>query len=433
MILNRIAKRSGSSWSPLGTGMNGRVWVLEVLDDGSGPALYAGGEFTTAGGVSAIHVAKWDGTTWTALGSGLGTVYALTVFDDGGGPALYAGGANFVVRWDGSSWSSFGGISMVDVHALTVFDDGGGPELYGGVTRYHDDRNDIWYVDLLKWDGALWRIVIELQGTQSPFTALTTFDDGSGSALFVGVFDGFDSGVYRYRGGSSSYLGGPLAYAFAAFDDASGPALYAGGFDGYSAKWNGSSWSSLGGGTNGTVRSLAVFDDGGGADLIVGGEFTSALDSHDSFIAEWQACTDRTAPTISCPSGLIVVDDRSSPGEIVDFTVTATDPCNAEAPTVVCVPPSGSFFPRGKTLVTAPRRTRRTSRRARSRSRCRSRRACAEAPSGPPPRRTPRLGLRRAREGNGDSCHASRSVLHRPRLAGVSSRLTPFSSLTAPS
>ena len=35
--------------------------------DGS---LYAGGGFTTAGGVAANNIAKWDGTTssWSALG-----------------------------------------------------------------------------------------------------------------------------------------------------------------------------------------------------------------------------------------------------------------------------------------------------------------------------------------------------------------------------
>ena len=44
-----------------------RVHALAV----SGSNLYAGGEFTTAGGVSANRIAKWDGNSWTALGSGM--------------------------------------------------------------------------------------------------------------------------------------------------------------------------------------------------------------------------------------------------------------------------------------------------------------------------------------------------------------------------
>jgi hypothetical protein len=74
--------------------------ALAVFDDGTGPALYAGGV-----------VAKWDGSTWTALSTGLGDVYALTVFDDGTGPALYVGGRFYIRKWDGANWTAVGGLS----------------------------------------------------------------------------------------------------------------------------------------------------------------------------------------------------------------------------------------------------------------------------------------------------------------------------------
>ena len=38
----------------------------------SGSELYAAGYFTMAGGVAANYIAKWNGSTWTALGSGVG-------------------------------------------------------------------------------------------------------------------------------------------------------------------------------------------------------------------------------------------------------------------------------------------------------------------------------------------------------------------------
>jgi len=45
-------------------------------------------------------------------------------------------------------------------------------------------------------------------------------------------------------------------------------------------------------------------------------------------------------------------DGKTDPaGEIVYFDVTASDACDP-APSVACVPPSGSFFPRGTTTVT---------------------------------------------------------------------------------
>jgi hypothetical protein len=77
--------------------LDGDVGAMTVFDDqsGGGPALYVGGEFTSAGGPAA-GVAKWDGVGFTPLGSGMnGSVSDLIVFDDGsgGGPALYAAGS----------------------------------------------------------------------------------------------------------------------------------------------------------------------------------------------------------------------------------------------------------------------------------------------------------------------------------------------------
>src|SRR5207247_2849573 len=90
VFANHIAKWNGSSWTALGSGMNGSVYALAV----SGSDLYAGGYFTTAGGSAATNIAKWDGSSWTALGSGMSRfgiytiVYALSV----SGSDVYAGG-----------------------------------------------------------------------------------------------------------------------------------------------------------------------------------------------------------------------------------------------------------------------------------------------------------------------------------------------------
>src|SRR5207248_3215562 len=77
------------------------VYALAV----SGNDLYAAGQFTTAGGSAANYIAKWNGSSWTALGSGTagGTypfVYALAVSSSD----LYAGG-NFTMA--GGKLSAF--------------------------------------------------------------------------------------------------------------------------------------------------------------------------------------------------------------------------------------------------------------------------------------------------------------------------------------
>jgi hypothetical protein len=69
ILVNHVARWSGSVWSslpgPSGVGLNGPCFSLAVGPDG---LLYAGGAFTEAGGVSALGVAKWDGSDWTRLG-----------------------------------------------------------------------------------------------------------------------------------------------------------------------------------------------------------------------------------------------------------------------------------------------------------------------------------------------------------------------------
>ena len=141
--VNYVARWDGSSWHPLGEGMQSAVVDLAVFDDGTGPALYASGWFSEAGGEPANYIAQWDGTAWSPLGDGVaGTstrVFALEVFDDGSGPALYAAGSfwsaggvatNNIAKWDGSQWTPLGEGLDRSVYDLAVFDDGRGPALY---------------------------------------------------------------------------------------------------------------------------------------------------------------------------------------------------------------------------------------------------------------------------------------------------------------
>ncbi len=91
---NRVAKWDGTQWSALGSGLNGVGLSLGVFDNGTGPKLFAGGDFSAAGAQAANHIAMWDGTDWTALGSGLSDrVFTQIVFTHQGKEALFMGGA----------------------------------------------------------------------------------------------------------------------------------------------------------------------------------------------------------------------------------------------------------------------------------------------------------------------------------------------------
>src|SRR6185436_9313205 len=118
---NMIARWDGRSWTPLGSGMNGPVLALAVYDDGSGAKLYAGGQFDTAGGTPVQRIASWDGKAWASLGSGVsfgGSIESMTTFNDGTGTKLYVGGSfsgaegmlvNNIAAWNGKHWAPLAG------------------------------------------------------------------------------------------------------------------------------------------------------------------------------------------------------------------------------------------------------------------------------------------------------------------------------------
>lgn len=65
-----------------------QVDAIATHDDGSGPVLYAGGEFNSVRGIQTGSLARRDGQEWSAVGGVQfpGYVFSLSVFDDGSGP-----------------------------------------------------------------------------------------------------------------------------------------------------------------------------------------------------------------------------------------------------------------------------------------------------------------------------------------------------------
>lgn len=154
-----IAKWNGSAWSALGSGMNTSVEALAVMPDGS---LIAGGQFTTAGGVAAAGIARWNGSAWSSIGSmsvsgSGGRTLALTVTPNGdlvaGGVFATVGGVNAsnVARWNGTSWAPMTSGMNSDVYALAALPNGdviaGGPfTIAGGVPANY----------IARWNGTAW-------------------------------------------------------------------------------------------------------------------------------------------------------------------------------------------------------------------------------------------------------------------------------------
>lgn len=189
-----VAAWDGASWSAMGSGVSavvealgtyrgeafagpfrwtGSAWVNELQTNGPVYALcewngdlYAAGDFSTARGVAAAGIVRWDGTACHALGSGLTHPngnqmdgYALAVY--GGdlvvGGNFYRAGNIFachIARWDGTAFQDFApglrsGNSWYGVYSLAV----SGSQLFAGGRITHVDFD---LGGIGRFDGARW-------------------------------------------------------------------------------------------------------------------------------------------------------------------------------------------------------------------------------------------------------------------------------------
>src|ERR1700741_1373140 len=103
----RLSGYSQYTWSNVGLGTN--LTVQTLVADTVSNKVYAGGIFTLAGGLPAVGVAKWNGTSWSPLGggliSGLGVSSMIMSNNDliVGGSFLNIGGVlvKNIARWNG--------------------------------------------------------------------------------------------------------------------------------------------------------------------------------------------------------------------------------------------------------------------------------------------------------------------------------------------
>ena len=245
-----VAKWDGSRWSAVGGGIIGQGFKMVTFDDGHGEHLYLGGKFTI--GATMVNLARWDGGSWQSIGTADESVNAIIVHDDGSGPALFIGGnirnvqgisVSGVAKFQGGTWTSPGtGVSggLGRVNALVPYDDGRGTKLFAGGN--FTEAGGIPAENIAAWDGAAWQR-IPAGGPATQINAMGVYDDGTGSgeSLFIGGQFDLVGGqsiarIAQYDGSAWSSLGTGLstgsfdgASAMRVFDDGWGRALYVGG------------------------------------------------------------------------------------------------------------------------------------------------------------------------------------------------------------
>jgi trimeric autotransporter adhesin len=273
------------TWTNMGTGITSTNGVVEAVCVWNGN-VYVAGQFTMAGSASVMNIAKWDGNAWSAI-PGLGTtanhVYALCVYNG----ALYAGGTfttpgNRVAKFDGTSWSPLtSGIGPNVVKALKSFNGslfvGGNFSTAGGNACHH----------VALWNGTSWTIPSTQNNSDAYCFAIHNNELYLGGAI--------PSYIYKWVTSSSSWTAiantfqstGAYITAMASYNGS----LYASGLQittGSSiniSKWNGSAWSGVG--TGFPIGTMAYALTPLNGYLYAGGSFTNAGTSGAKYLAAW--------------------------------------------------------------------------------------------------------------------------------------------------
>ncbi len=145
-------------------GMDNGAWAIVKLPDGS---LVVGGDFSVAGGVTALHVARWDPAAqeWSAMGPGLlqpvhelvstpdNGLFALTLSQPDNSPTSV-----FIYRWSGEEWETipqpfYNPLAYGKSVTAMAWDGDRGFFLGGNFTAAAGMAVN----GIVRWDGSTWR------------------------------------------------------------------------------------------------------------------------------------------------------------------------------------------------------------------------------------------------------------------------------------
>ena len=279
---------TGSAYASLITGLNGVVQCMAESPDGK---IYAGGNFTDAGGVAgADYLARWNPATekWEAVVSAISSSVNAMAFDANGD--LYVGGfftdlgsaaGDYIVKITDINGTptvnalGTGTNSYIRAIAIAPNGDvyvGGDFTLAGGVANT---------AKIAKWNGTAWSALstglnnnvqtlafapngdLYIGGafTDAAYPYLCRYYEEGNAFLPVGTNTDIGASVWSLAFGETGWL-----YVGGYFTNAGGNANAD-----YIARWNGSSWSALGTGANANVYGITVNN----GKVYIGGDFTS--------------------------------------------------------------------------------------------------------------------------------------------------------------
>ncbi len=358
--VTQITKWNGNAWSNLVTvqtiGVD-EIWCMAVYNG----ELYIGGEFSFLG-ITASHIVKWNGSSFSAVGggltgipSGLGVYNGELIASGYNGQALYNGHA--LVKWNGTNWAPLGANNGITGYATDMLEFNG--ELH--VCGYFSSIGGIAANNIARWNGTAWSALGS--GTNWYTHAMAIYNnDLYAGGYFTGAGGLWLDNIARWNGNVWSPVGGGIlgpsygsasasVNAMAVFKGelyAAGEFSMAGTTPAWNiAKWNGNNWQDIGGITGGGVcggtYGLGVYNNN---ELFVGGLFDSAGTIAANNIAIYSG-EQTSAPTVTnAGSGLSVC-----PNPVVSSATISFESLNGESCRIILTDLTGRI------LISENRRT----------------------------------------------------------------------------
>lgn len=257
----KLGRWNGTQWDSVAT----VDAILRGLTTHTGK-LIAYGNFQQIGGIVAPHIAAYDGTTWTTIGSlqlpPSGQLYTSLSYQGD----LIVGGTfqdststvKNLASWDGNNWSSIGWVEGPiggSINALAVLQ---GDLIVGGSFNTIDGQV---MRNLARWDGTNWHSL----GGGTSFGGVSEMLVIENELFVTGLFDSV--GTIAAEG---------------------------------VAKWDGSGWCNLLGQFSNQIDPMANYKD----TLVVGGAFQQIDGQSVPYLSRW------TSPSIvdTCESGVGIMD-----------------------------------------------------------------------------------------------------------------------------
>jgi|GEM_PF-2767848 len=246
-VSSPLVKWDGNAWSHVGTNFINSSASVNALEVYNGELIIGLGGSLPADSA----VMKWDGNAFTAIGAGstITSVYSLLT----AGGVLYAGGYGYVSKWNGSTWTVLGSTAFsgqsAAVYSLAISN---GILYAGGSFEY------------CAWPDLGWSIAKFVDGQWRPL-----FRGPFNCGLGVGFGDGYPGWVFAMKGFQSQlFFGGYFSKLNAGMNYCEANLLIPSSNMG---TYSGLNFNASPSPPNGDVTCFTIFNE----ELVIAGNFTT--------------------------------------------------------------------------------------------------------------------------------------------------------------